>query len=441
MDPAADLTLVDAFVPRLTAGRYVLTATQTLHVAAEAGGEDAVEMLATRVFHVEGPRFVLAPDEIYGRFPAADDRGPFHDTVPHVVFRRKALPWERPLDASVGSDETPPDPWLALLLFAEDELGPTPFATCRLGEVAKPPAGVRGPAIELDPWEQPGDDGAEKRCTVLDLPLGLFRRVAPRRSELRWLTHARFAETRHKEDLFGVGDGWFAVVLANRLPAEGRRNLAVLVSLEGHDALIADAAPALPDETPVRLVVLEKWAFTSEGLTFEERVRRLTEGKDPWLRASGGADVADARAATALALGYVPVEHRLRDGSATLSWIRGPFVPVEIPPPTLPPIFANPDEALQYDAATGFLDASCAAAWQLGRLLALQAQAFARALFEAESGYVAENLAELAERSFPDHDPAEPADAQAARRAARLERARGLQRDDLMVALALEWSA
>ena len=36
MDPSAELTLVDAFVPRLTAGKYVLTATQTLQVAAKA---------------------------------------------------------------------------------------------------------------------------------------------------------------------------------------------------------------------------------------------------------------------------------------------------------------------------------------------------------------------------------------------------------------------
>lgn len=441
MDPAADLTLVDAFVPQLTAGKYVLTATQTLLVESKAGGEETVEKLATRVFHVQGPRFVLAPDEIYGRFPAADQYGPYHDTVPHVVFRRKALPWERRLDTGIGSDETPPDPWLALLLFEEDELAATPFAACRLAEVAKPPAGVRGPEIKLDPWELPDRGGEEKRCTVLDLPFGLFRRVAPRQSELRWLAHARLAATTHKEDLFGVGDGWFAVILANRLPAEGKRNIAVLVSLEGHGALIADAAPDLSDDTPVRLVVLEKWAFVSEGLTFDERVRRLYEGKDPWLRASDGTGVGDARVATALALGYAPIEHRLRDGSVTLSWIRGPFVPVEIPPPTLPPIFANADEALQYDADTGLLDASYAAAWQLGRLLALQAQAFAQALFQSESGYVAENLADLAERSFPDFDAEEPAEAQARRRAARLERALGLHRDDLMVALALEWSA
>lgn len=442
MDPTADLTLVDAFVPRLTAGHYVLTATQTLQVATKAGGEETLEKLATKAFFVQGPRFVLAPDEIYARFPADGHEGPYHDVVPHVVFRRKALPWERALDASVGSDETPPDPWMALILLDESELAEARFATCRLEEVAQPqpPGPIRRPAIGLDPWEEGGDDGDAKRCNVLDLPLALFRRVAPRRSELRWLAHARLAATQHKEDLFGVGDGWFGVILANRLPAEGKRNVAVLISLEGHADLIGDAEPVLPDDTVVRLVVLEKWAFESRGQTFEERVRALYEGKDSWLRAYGGESDEDP-VHTALSLGYAPLQHRLRDGSRTVSWFRGPLVPVDIPAATLPPIFANSDEALQYDASTGLLDASYAGAWQLGRLLALQAQEFARALVQSQSGYVADGLAEAAERSFPDYDAAESAEKQAQRRAERMERAARLYRDDLMVALALEWTA
>jgi hypothetical protein len=441
MEPSAELTLVDAFVPRLTAGKYVLTAKQTLEVAAKGGGEETVTRLDTKTFFVQGPRFILAPDEIYARFPPDGHHGPYHTTVPHVVFRRKALPWERTLDAGIGSDDQPPDPWVALLLFEEKEIPDAPFKTRRLEEVVRPPAPIRGPAIELDLWETGDGDGDGRQCTTLDISLDLFRRVAPRRSELRWLAHARLAATRHKEDLYGIGDGWFSVLLANRLPAEGQRNLAVLVSLEGHVELIGDDAPDLPGDTPVRLVVLDKWAFTSEGLTFEERLRRLYEGKDPWLRASDGRDVDDPRVATGLSLGYAPLPHGLRDGSRTVSWFRGPFVPVDLPAATLPPIFANPDEALRFDPGTGMLDASYAGAWQLGRLLAMQGQEFARALAQSESGHVAEGLADAAERSFADFDPAVPPATQAARRAARLEQAARLHRDDLMVALALEWSA
>ena len=440
MEPDPEMTLVDAFVPQLAAGRYVLTATQTLQVETEGGGIAEVQKLGSKTFFVQGPRFALAPDEIYSRFPADGQSGPFHDTLPHVVFRRKALPWERSLDDSRGSDQTPPAPWMMLLILGEEESSAAGFSIRPLGDVVHPPAGIRGPAIKLDPWETAHEAGEAQTCAVLDLPLDMFRRLAPRRDELRWLAHARLSATRHKEDLYGIGDGWFAVILANRLPQDDARNLAVLVSLEGHLDLIGDTEPDLQDGSAVRLVVLDKWAFVSRGSTFEERLRHLSEGEESWLRVPGGSDMPDPRVATALSLGYVPMAHRLRDGSQSLSWYRGPFVPVDVPAPSRPEVFANPDEALRYDAATGMFDTSLSAAWQLGRLLALQNQEFARALHQAENGQVARVLLAEAERKLAAHDKDAPEAEAEARRAARLGQAIRLHRDDLMAALALEWS-
>lgn len=77
MEHSADLTLVDAFVPKLVAGRYVLTASQTLHVDTENGAGDTVEKLGSKEFFVQGPRFALAADDIYSRFPAHGQSGPF----------------------------------------------------------------------------------------------------------------------------------------------------------------------------------------------------------------------------------------------------------------------------------------------------------------------------------------------------------------------------
>ena len=441
MEADPEMTLVDGFVPQLAAGRYVLTATQTLQVETEDGGTAEVQKLGSKAFFVQGPRFALAPDEIYSRYPADGQSGPFHDTLPHVVFRRKALPWERSLDESRGSDQVPPLPWMALLVLGEEELSGATFSTKALADVVHLPEGFRGPAIGLDPWETGKEETEAQSCAVLDLPLGMFRRLAPRRDELRWLAHARLAGTRHKEDLYGIGDGWFSVILANRLPQDDARNLAVLVSLEGHLDLLGDTEPDMPEGTLLRLVVLDKWAFVSRGPTFEERLRHLSESEESWLRVAGGQDAPDPRVATALSLGYVPMPHRLRDGSQTLSWYRGPFVPVDVPAPSLPEIFSNPDEALRYDGATGMFDTSIAAAWQLGRLLALQNQEFARALDQAESGQVTRVLLAEAERRLQALDKDRPeADEAEARRIARLGEAARLHRDDLMAALALEWS-
>ena len=434
------LTLVDAFVPRLTAGEYTLEAKQSL--CFENGS--TTDFSDKKTFWIRGPRFTLAPDEIYSRYPADGHRGAYHLTVPHVVCRRKALPWERPLfpdKPALPDSKTAPEPWMALLLFEEAELPDPPFTSCSFRELVQPPTGIRGPAIKLDPWEMeedaPADDSQKRsnRCTVLDLPLGLFQKVAPRLDELRRLTHARLVSTHDKEDVYGVGDGWFAVVLANRLPAEGERNVAVLVSLEGLSDLITPDDP----ETKIRLVVLDHWAFVSEGETFAERVENLHKDKDTgkdkdiWLRASDGSNVEAGSVREALALGYAPLQHLLRNGDRTVSWYRGPLAPVFIPAATLGLIFANADEALQYDPTAHLLDASYAAAWQLGRLLALQAPEFARALFTSESGYVAEALMDRVAAWFGDRTQDE--------RSARLERAEQLRRDDLMVALALEWSA
>jgi len=74
-------------------------------------------------------------------------------------------------------------------------------------------------------------------------------------------------------------------------------------------------------------------------------------------------------------------------------------------------------------------DVSYAAAWQLGRLLALQAPEFAWALFLMQRGYVADNLMAVAEKQFFGLFGQEPD----------LKRARRMLQDDLMNAIALEF--
>jgi hypothetical protein len=445
-DQEPELTFADAFVPILTAGEYTLTATQTLYadVTRKAQFE---EIKANKTFWVAAPRFSLAPDEIYARYPADGHSGPYHETVPHVVCRRRALPWERPLNEN-EQRKTPAEPWMALLLFHEGELTDTPFATASFQQLVQPAdQKIRSPQISLTPWEKeaPPDNN---RCTVLDISWELFQRVAPRRAELPYLAHARLVTVFDKEDLQGIDDGWFSVVLANRLPANGQRNVAVLISLEGHHALMADPEPAPAGKTTVRLVVLARWTFESKGDALAEAVKALYqkalykdgiktgyEDRDMWLRVSdgkkAGKDIEPASVATALKLGYVPLRHELRHGDRTVSWYRGPIVPATTPARTRNFIFVNADAALQFDEKTGLFDISYAAAWQLGRLLALQSPEFARALFHLESGLVAEtSMTEAAKIILPDATEEE--------RAALAPRAARLSHDDLMSAIAFE---
>jgi len=447
------LLLTDAFVPSLTAGiTYTLTAKQRLVLETE---KPAYELSDTKKFSVAAPRFSLDPDEIYSVYPPDGSSGPYQTTVPHVLFRRKTLPWERKLRYLPAEAGKPPAPWMALLLFEEDEFSKCSLETHSVTELA---------GFDLADWEKnppPDANGLRNnRCNTLDIPWELFRTVMPQPDELRYLVHTRGVFTQHKEDVPGIGDGWFSVILANRLPAPAdpalspeaprKRDVAVLVSLEGLSEHIKPN-PAPPHPQKVRLIVLTTWSFVSTGPPFRDRVEALhskrvdprdpdseREERDLWLRApvpapDGAASdqAAKARTAvrTALKLGYAPLPHHLREGSRTVSWYRGPLVPVPDAAARPNEIYLNADDALQYDRETHLFDVSYAAAWQLGRLLALQAPEFASALFLMERGYVADNLMTAATAQFLTLFEQEPD----------LKRARRIMQDDLMVAIALEF--
>jgi hypothetical protein len=70
----------------------------------------------------------------------------------------------------------------------------------------------------------------------------------------------------------------------------------------------------------------------------------------------------------------------MRQGEQTVSWYRGPLIPSENRfEPALPARAA--DELARYDTEVGLFDVSYAAAWELGRLLALQSKRFSVRLY------------------------------------------------------------
>lgn len=93
--------------------------------------------------------------------------------LPHIVLKPSTLPWER--EARPGDHDTP---WLALLLFDEAE-APTPEIVT-LGSLES----TLGIALET---AQHKDD----KVTVIDVPAGLLRAIAPSRSDLGYLALGR----------------------------------------------------------------------------------------------------------------------------------------------------------------------------------------------------------------------------------------------------------
>ncbi|MBK7954123.1 MAG: hypothetical protein IPK02_09280 [Candidatus Accumulibacter sp.] len=375
--------------PPLDAGEYHVEVTQTVDELTD----DPTSRGSYRSrfsFSVAGPRFALNPAEVYSVYPPKGQIGDFANSLPHVVFTRRTLPWERSLTPPRNKGDT--RPWMALLVVSAADFPAKDFPASKarkLGELIKPAANEAwvGPDVKLDPYES-----ADDLCNTIDLPWEVFQSVAPRLDDLAFLAHVREVNTGAKETLSFLADGWFSVVLANRFPLPGNsplltlENRAYLVSLEGlQDYLPGSAKPAA--NKPVRLAVLSSWSFhCCEAFAFKASMNQLKVQllRVPW-PADGAAGSkltsAEKQVHDAWGRGYTALNHSTRLGEKTVSWYRGPLVPLYLSKETKYRFLPAADAALRYSPLDGMIDVTYAAAFQLGRLLALQDRHFATALY------------------------------------------------------------
>lgn len=384
------IKLQDRATPPLTAGEYSLKAKLSIlgksnhdDVASKEIKKEFNNLDTPLTFKVSAPRFLLEPDLLHSVYPPASSVGAYHNSLPHIYFNRKTLPWER----TISEDNDAP--WMTLLLLTAKEMQdnevltasqkvtelqsmnviktPDNSQTSKEKKVQEVYQNLKVPKIDAELWEE------EEVAQIIQMPLNLFKSICPLIEELPFLSHARQVDTSLKENAAANPKGWFSVIVGNRLPQEGEDNFVFLVSLEGHyEALSTEPDP----QASIRLVVLEKWMFKSKGSTFEELCEELIKNTGHF-RIEKKTENKDIR--TALQHGYVPMNHRWRDGKNSVSWYRGPLVPVDIATPEKYK-YNNADEALRFDKSTGMFDISYATAWQLGRVLALQNTAFSAAL-------------------------------------------------------------
>lgn len=415
---SSDVVFISNAIPPLRDGTYLLSATQTIKE------QDPGTFSAAATFVVSGERFTIVPTEIDSVFPPHLANGEFDGVLAHVVCNRRTLPWERQIDTPGSPVRHPDAPWLAVLV-CDDATAPTltpatakdlvdKDAVIRMPESEVTGTGTLPPYVlsygkallgELEYGETPDDP-----CTVIDLPVATFSQIAPAAADLAFLAHIREVDVTSGADSGGTREQ-HAVVIANRVPAVGVAR-AFLVSLEGmSDYLPAgDGTPSTAigsSITSVRLIVFRSWTFTVNDM--DETLEKLLQGLNDdstsstlTLPVSGdaptAAQVAAAMAAqaggsvtaadatvlmrNALLMGYLPADHHLRHGGRTVSFYRGPLVPLGVPSGTSPPYYSGPDAANAYNPQTGMFDVSYGAAWQLGRLMALQSSGMANQLYE-----------------------------------------------------------
>jgi hypothetical protein len=204
--------------------------------------------------------------------------------------------------------------------------------------------------------------------------------VCPGKKELPLLAHIRQVDVADKVPLDMVATGAFSVLVANRFPPLGA-NTVYLISLEGWSDLL-DAAESTPQAAArVRLVTLGNWNFINDPNghdTFGGLMQQLKKNSTAFgikLPATTGEKYVDE----ALARGYVPLDYKPVDSTATFAWYRGPLAP-QTRTRLTQTVFERADSAMIFDTGKGILDVSYASAWELGRLLALSSPAFVKGL-------------------------------------------------------------
>jgi hypothetical protein len=366
---------------------------------------------STGFFNIDGPRFSLSATEIGGAFPPVNAHGAFDETVPHVLLLRRTLPWERALTsdpALIGTpkraqgDPPPPDgpaPWLALLLFEEGEY--TINTSVSLQQ-----------AVPADVYKRL-DPPAGITCDTVQASASLVSAILPSLEELNLLAHLRQVNVDDRELNTNSTDGWFAVVMSNRLPTPGAKYRACLVSLEERTDLVTANPPAVAEPirlgtivtvgaaTPavdvqtfgnsttilanadarritssigliappsfgywvptVQLVLLYSWQFECAGIgTFRDYMQRVNVSMSGTVEDPGHPPVADT--------GHIPITVADRAGVDEAAWYRGPLVPM---PLTRDPLtYHSADQCRRATPETGAEDVSYAAAFEAGRLLA-----------------------------------------------------------------------
>jgi hypothetical protein len=228
-------------------------------------------------FSVAGPRFSLDPSEIYSVYPPKGHIGDFANALPHVVFSRRTLPWERSVVPGPRK-EGDSAPWMALLVFNAADFDSKEFPDIiksrAVGELINPDksADYHGPKLAINNAEDGGlaeYESINDLCNTVDIPWDLFQKVAPSAKDIGYLAHVREVNTGAKETLSYLADGWFSVALANRFPEPEKKeteppraveNRALLVSLEGMKDFLPGAEKASANK-PVRLAVLANWSF------------------------------------------------------------------------------------------------------------------------------------------------------------------------------------
>jgi len=394
--------------PALAPGAYNIEVTQKV----SADGQPAQDLTTTQPFHVLATDpYALPPSLVHSIYPPRM-RSVAATTLPHIMLAG-AVPWERPLADVTRAEGTAPYPWLALLVFAPDELVVPPT----LADSTTKPSVTKALTIALSTMNKeqvsfslhapfPEGQASTDSAAFIFVKGRTFRYYFERQQgqpaegslpEQTTVDLDRYRYLAYMTDtgqvsgaapssnvVAGAGQPTdkYATIMGHRsrpysMGQEPQTAIAHLVSLEGLASRV-DWKAGTAEGALVALVSLYSWTYTwepngsdasialFEGL--KEHVRplsiRLPE-KANNEKASGAREWMRGR----LDEGYTIVRHRDLAGETTMALYRGPLCPKQTRRIQIKPSMYGTDVQI-IDMSAKMLDVSYSIAWDLGRSLA-----------------------------------------------------------------------
>ena len=229
--PRGSMYLYDDITPPTLDGSYKMTVSTDISLRRAPRNRAPID----RHFDVVGPRFRWTLHWSSTCIRRATAKARYEDALPQVVLARRTLPWERSIgNVVLFRGNSPPNgqvPWVALLLFEEGEYT---LLQIRLWKMS-----CRGRSFE--------HSGARANilCDAIEADASLVDAILPGGGRAPALTHVRQVNVEDRELSAGSSDGFFSVVMCNRLPANGKKHRACLVSLEQRTDLVSRDSSAI----------------------------------------------------------------------------------------------------------------------------------------------------------------------------------------------------
>ncbi|KAI9151225.1 hypothetical protein HJFPF1_08424 [Paramyrothecium foliicola] len=389
-------------VPPLKSGEYVIVSKQAI----KAPNGEHQDIVSTQPMTIRTCEPYVLPRDLVHSFYPPNMATVSATTLPHIVLKG-ATPWERSPKNASGSTPAAPTPWLALLLFTDEELcAPPDFASTSLRTL-----GTKAVTLPLsifnakrssychtadltteDVLAKP--DGSEATADFIFLKGASFKMyfeqqdgagksVPQTRLDLNRYTNLSFMTDAGVDDGTGHGSARFSTLLGHRMrpytSAKGNQKVhAHVVSLE-RAAETIDWGTAKLDSTTVALLSVFSWTFTwgeNNADASKEIFKQLSgtirplvvplqdlppkvDRDDPsvvWVRER-------------VQQGYTIVRHRDMAGQSAMALYRGPLMPKLSRRVHLRPSTHGSDLQI-IDSQARIIDISYAVAWELGRSLA-----------------------------------------------------------------------